>query len=93
MSEFEASDYCRRCGRVKSEHVQHRDNKPPHCPDVAEPLEDVHHARHLQLHKMLDEMVADWMVHTDKRPSTGTVLELMQWSHGQCLRPTPTPKR
>ena len=34
---FEQRDYCRRCGRTRGEHVQHRDNQPPHCPTLEQP--------------------------------------------------------
>lgn len=85
---FEQSDYCRRCGRISGEHVQHRDGRPPHCPGLDQPLNDVHAARHAQLHAMLDELVADWLIHTKKRPSSSTVLELMQWANEQRISPT-----
>lgn len=42
-----------------------------------------HLKRHKELHKFLDELVADFIEHTDKRPSTATVIELMQWSSSQ----------
>jgi hypothetical protein len=54
--------------------------------------EDVHRARHAKLHAMLDELVADWILHTSKPPSSATVLELMHWANEQRLAPTPTPK-
>jgi len=48
-----------------------------------------HLERHQQLHRSLDELVADWLSHNrDKRPSSSTVLELMQWSHMQTQLPT-----
>jgi hypothetical protein len=47
-----------------------------------------HKARHAELHHALDELVADWMCHTGRRPSSATVLELMQWSKGQTENPT-----
>lgn len=47
-----------------------------------------HRERHLLLHKMLDELVADWLGHTDCLLSKRTVFELMEWSHSQCKEPT-----
>ena len=47
-----------------------------------------HKARHVELHRMLDELVADWIGHTGKRPSTSSVMDLMQWAHEQTLNPT-----
>jgi len=47
-----------------------------------------HRARHGELHKMLDELVADWIAHTGRRSGQGTVLELMEWSATQTIEPT-----
>ena len=43
---------------------------------------------HKELHKKLDELVADCITHTAMLPSKMTVMELMQWSHGQTKNPT-----
>jgi hypothetical protein len=50
--------------------------------------EILHKKRHHQLHEFLDELVADWMRHTNVRLSKNTVLELMKWSNEQCSNPT-----
>lgn len=50
-----------------------------------------HQARHVELHKALDELVADWIRHTGKMPSTSSVMELMLWSHEQTQDPTEVP--
>lgn len=47
-----------------------------------------HKQRHIELHAALDELVADWISHTESLPSASTVLELMRWSYGQTLNPT-----
>ena len=60
-------------------------DQEPRC--TAE-VEGEHAARHAQLHAMLDELVADWLIHTKKRPSSSTVLELMQWANEQRISPT-----
>lgn len=46
-----------------------------------------HLKRHKELHKALDELVADFILCTDKRPSTSTVMELMEWAHQQTQKP------
>ena len=57
----------------------------------AMPLEK-HRARHVLLHKELDELIADFIRHTGGLPSKTTLLEFLNWSHLQTLRPTPTEK-
>lgn len=47
-----------------------------------------HKATHVALHRALDELIADYLAHGGKVPSQATVLELMEWSHRQSLRPT-----
>lgn len=54
---------------------------------------DYHKQRHIELHDRLDELVADFIDHTGKLPSKTTLLELMNWSFKQTLKPTePTEK-
>jgi len=48
-----------------------------------------HKKRHIKLHSALDELVADWITHTESLPSQGTVLDLINWSYGQTKDPTP----
>ena len=47
-----------------------------------------HQKRHEELHRALDELVADWITHTTSLPSKASVLELMQWSAEQMRNPT-----
>jgi len=43
-----------------------------------------HRQRHVLLHQMLDELVADYILHNPTaRPSKNTILDLMQWSSTQ----------
>jgi hypothetical protein len=49
---------------------------------------DEHKERHELLHKMLDELLADFIMHTKKGPSASSIKELMQWSYVQTLKPT-----
>lgn len=46
-----------------------------------------HRKRHVELHKSLDELVANWITHTDSLPSKCTVMELMKWSYSQTISP------
>ena len=47
-----------------------------------------HRKRHILLHKYLDELVADFITHTDKLPSETTLMALMEWSYQQTKEPT-----
>lgn len=49
-----------------------------------------HRERHKLLHDHLDELIADWLTHhpMGTRPSTSTILELMEWSYQQTVQPT-----
>jgi len=44
-----------------------------------------HTMRHKLLHERLDELVADFLTATGKRPSQATVLEMITWSHEQTI--------
>jgi hypothetical protein len=47
-----------------------------------------HRAQHEKLHRALDELVACFLLaHPEKRPSTTTVLELIEWSHRATIEP------
>ena len=48
-----------------------------------------HQARHVKLHESFDELLADFIGHTDGLPSTTTLMEFMTWSHEQTIHPTP----
>lgn len=47
-----------------------------------------HKNRHILLHKMFDELAADFIVQTGKRLSNSTCMELLEWSHAQTIKPT-----
>lgn len=47
-----------------------------------------HKERHEALHDSLDELVADFVTHTQKIPSKASVLELIQWSYEQTQNPS-----
>jgi len=53
-----------------------------------------HRARHLALHKMLDELVADWIacggLKEMRLPSKSTIRDLMEWSFRQTINPEDT---
>jgi len=42
-----------------------------------------HRRRHEMLHKHLDELLADFIMATGKRPSETSIFELLEWSHAQ----------
>jgi hypothetical protein len=46
-----------------------------------------HIIRHENLHKSLDELVADFITTTERMPSNTTVMELIEWSHSQTMNP------
>ena len=46
-----------------------------------------HIQRHELLRAYLDELVADFITHTEKLPSKTTIFELLQWSHLQTIVP------
>jgi len=43
--------------------------------------------KHRLLHAALDELVADFLCHTERLPSTTSVLDLMRWSNRQAQDP------
>ena len=45
-----------------------------------------HKRRHLELHRMLDELLADYIEHTNKLLSS-SLRELMEWSFKQTKNP------
>ncbi|MFA5186907.1 MAG: hypothetical protein WC551_10545 [Patescibacteria group bacterium] len=47
-----------------------------------------HQAIHKKLHESLDELLADFITHTQALPSKTTILELIQWSHKETTNPT-----
>ena len=46
-----------------------------------------HIEQHKELHRSFDELLADFITNTEKRPSNTTVLEFLQWSHSQTISP------
>ena len=50
--------------------------------------QEEHKARHIELHKKLDELLADFIVQTGKTPSHTTVMEFLAWSSEQIQQPT-----
>lgn len=48
--------------------------------------EEEHREQHIESHKVLDGVVADFLHNTDKGPSMATVMELLEWSHEQTFK-------
>ena len=46
-----------------------------------------HMDKHIILHTMLDELVADYILHQKRLLSETTVLELIRWSYKQTISP------
>lgn len=46
-----------------------------------------HKRRHIKLHKFLDELLADFMLHSEGPILQRTIQELMQWSFDQTVEP------
>ena len=47
-----------------------------------------HRAVHEELHGMLDELLADFIIHTKRTLRETTLLEFLEWSHQQTISPT-----
>jgi len=47
-----------------------------------------HIRRHKKLHRYFDELMADFIRHTNKLPSDTALMELAKWSHKQTTNPT-----
>ena len=47
-----------------------------------------HKEKHAKLHRCLDELVADYIRHTEKLPSNISLMEFMQWAFEQATNPT-----
>ena len=52
--------------------------------------EEEHKKKHEDLHRAFDELMDDWMTHTQRRPSKSSVLELLEWSFRQTAGPDHT---
>jgi len=42
---------------------------------------------HKRLHNALDELLADFINHTEKLPSKTTLIEFLEWSQSQTINP------
>ena len=47
-----------------------------------------HKQIHIELHQAFDQLIADFISHTNKFPSTTTLHELIEWSYEQTINPT-----
>jgi hypothetical protein len=50
-----------------------------------------HRERHKKLHKALDELVADYIAHTEHMPSETRLIDFMRWAADQTIIPTIKP--
>jgi len=42
---------------------------------------------HKELHRKLDELLCDFISHTEKLPNKTTVMEFLKWSRFQTIKP------
>lgn len=49
---------------------------------------DEHIARHKELHRSLDELIADFITHNNCNLSNTTLMDFMEWSYLQTKSPT-----
>ena len=49
---------------------------------------DEHIQRHLELHRSLDELVADFIIHNNESLSNTSILDLIYWSFKQTTNPS-----
>jgi len=47
-----------------------------------------HIAKHKELHRALDQLIADFIDHTENLPSKTNLLVFMTWAHEQTICPT-----
>ena len=52
---------------------------------------DEHIEKHKILHRNLDELIANFISHTDCLPSDTTLMQLMKWSYMQTINPDAKP--
>lgn len=57
---------------------------------MADIISDIkkHKERHIFLHKCLDELLADFIKHTEKLPSKTPIFDFLKWSHEETKNPT-----
>ena len=47
-----------------------------------------HIQQHKDLHTSLDELLADFIGHTERNLSNTTLMEFLEWSHSQTVNPS-----
>lgn len=47
-----------------------------------------HRQRHVQLHRALDELLADFIAHTKGPTLSRPIKDLIEWSYQQTIEPT-----
>lgn len=47
-----------------------------------------HKQRHIQLHNSFDELFADFIGHTGRLPIQTTLIDFLNWSYDQTIKPT-----
>ena len=57
-----------------------RDDRKPLTPEE-------HQKRHVELHRAIDELLADWLAHMPDASIDRAIIDLVQWSYKQTLSP------
>jgi len=52
-----------------------------------------HRQHHEELHKAVDELVADFISQTEQLLTKTSIMDILIWSHGQTKNPTGTYKK
>lgn len=66
----------------------HQENPAPPFAPREEMTEEEHRQRHQVLHRALDELLADFILHTSEPPLRRPILDLVEWSHQQTIQPS-----
>jgi hypothetical protein len=83
-----AAEHRRKHGRESPTCTEHDDWIHGWMLETEKITTEEHKARHILLHAHLDELAADFLIHTKGRPSINTIIDLMTWSHQQTINPT-----
>lgn len=55
--------------------------------------EDEHKQRHIELHRALDELLADFILATKEPPLNQPIRNLLEWAYQQTIEPDHDPNR
>jgi phage terminase large subunit GpA-like protein len=84
---------CPRCGAIQPTDLTETVScnacaKEAKVSNFLELVSEYHKDCHIQLHKSLDILIADFISHTGKHLLTTNLMELMKWSYLETINPT-----